>query len=72
MAGGFPPNWRVKKNMFMEEWNGKREVSDKIFEFDSNAVPTFVFGLIVFPVGLYYMARWEFQKRDPRRFKDVC
>ena len=56
----------------MEEWNGKREVSDKIFEFDSNAVPTFVFGLIVFPVGLYYMARWEFQKRDPRRFKDVC
>jgi hypothetical protein len=71
MAGAFPSKYAVKKNIFIEEWNGKREITEKSFEMGYAQVPTFIIYCLVFPYGIYTLTRTEFLKGTDRRYKDV-
>jgi len=40
----------VKKNFHVEEWNGKREITEKTFEFGPDNVPWLIGTCAVFPI----------------------
>ncbi len=71
MAGGFPSNLKVKKNKFVEEWNGKREITERSFEVQQGLLPTIFVTLILIPAGVYYLTRGEFVSSGHRRYKDM-
>lgn len=71
MAGGFPANMAVKKNKYMEEWNGKREITEKTFEIKSNDVGTFLMYAVLIPYGIYTWSRSEFKSGNDRRYQDI-
>ena len=71
MAGGYPADMAVKKNKFMEEWNGKREITEKTFKVGSEELPTFVITVLLIPYGIYTWTRSEFLNGTDRRYKDV-
>ena len=68
---GFPARYAVKKNKFVEEWNGKREITEKSFQLDFNKVPTLVMYLMIVPFGIYSWSRAELKSRGDRRYKDM-
>lgn len=73
MAGGFPARMAVKKNPYVEEWNGQREITEKTFQVGFGEIGTLVTYLIVVPVGIYVWSRSEFINRgDDSRYKDLC
>lgn len=53
----------VKKNVHVEEWNGKREITEKTFEFDSKSVPWLIGTMFVFPAFVWYWTADEMSKR---------
>jgi hypothetical protein len=71
MAGGYPADMAVKKNKFIEEWNGKREITERSFVLDSAGAPILVIFLMVIPYGIYTLARSEFLKKGDRRYKNI-
>jgi hypothetical protein len=71
MAGGFPADMAVKKNKFMEEWNGQREITDLSFQLNFENAPTLIFYLMIVPYGIYTWCRSEFINGTDRRYKDV-
>jgi len=71
MAGGFPANMAVQKNKFVEEWNGKREITERTFEVTFETAPILVFYLMVVPYGIYTWSRSEFLSRGDRRYKEL-
>jgi hypothetical protein len=71
MAGGFPPDMAVKKNKFIEEWNGKREITERSFVMDRAGAPILVFFLMVVPYGIYTWTRSEFINKGDRRYKNI-
>mmetsp|Transcript_49110 Transcript_49110/g.98828 ORF Transcript_49110/g.98828 Transcript_49110/m.98828 type:complete len:87 (-) Transcript_49110:322-582(-) len=48
----------VKKNYFVEEWNGRREITEKTFEYDKETVP-WLLATAGFFVGVYMMSKGE-------------
>lgn len=70
-AGGFPPSMAVKKNKFMEEWNGKREITEKTFTVDFDGAPILVLYLMIIPYGIYTWTRSEFLSGGDRRYKEI-
>lgn len=71
MAGGpFPSGLNVKKNKFVEEWNGRREITEFNFYVTADKVPTILFMCFLFPYGIYAWTRSEFLNRGDRRYKD--
>lgn len=71
MAGAYPADMAVKKNIFLEEWNGKREITNLTFHVSSNEVPTLMLYLMVVPFGIYKWCRSEFVNGTDRRYKDI-
>jgi len=71
MAGG-DPNMAVKKNKFIEEWNGRREITTESFELNFKDVPKFLMWIVIFPYSIYTAARTEFLASGERRYKDIC
>mmetsp|Transcript_22771 Transcript_22771/g.33444 ORF Transcript_22771/g.33444 Transcript_22771/m.33444 type:complete len:97 (+) Transcript_22771:129-419(+) len=71
-GGGFDHKFFVKKNKFVEEWNGRREITEKAFDMTSDKVPTVLLTLIVFPFAIYSATRTELINSGDRRYKDVC
>ena len=71
MAGGFPSKLKVKKNKFVEEWNGKREITEKSFKFDQEKLPTVLVTLVFIPVGIYTLVRREMEVTGDRHYKEV-
>jgi len=71
MAGGYPANMAVKKNKFVEEWNGKREITEKTFSVELDNAPILIFYLMVVPYGIYAWSRGEFISRGDRRYKEM-
>jgi len=71
MAGGFNPTMKVKKNKFMEEWNGKREITERSFAVESDSAPTLIFYVLVIPYGAYTWSRSEFLSKGDRRYKEL-
>jgi hypothetical protein len=61
----------VKKNKFMEEWNGKREITEKTFTVDFDGAPILVLYLMIIPYGIYTWTRSEFLSGGDRRYKEI-
>lgn len=71
MAGGpIPARYKVKKNKYVEEWNGKREITEKSFTVDETMAANLLFYVVVLPYGVYTLTRAEFQSKGDRRYKD--
>lgn len=71
MAGGYPANMAVKKNKFVEEWNGKREITEKSFEVNFENLPILITYVMLVPYGIYTWTRSEFLSVGDRRYKDL-
>jgi len=73
MAGGpYPANLGVKKNKFIEEWNGRREITEKSFNASGKNVPWIIFLGVFFPYGVYAITKDELKKTGGRRYQDTC
>ena len=73
MGGGpFPYGLNVKKNKFVEEWNGRREITEKSFSASADKVATILFYCVVIPYGIYSLGRSELSKTGGRRYKEMC
>jgi hypothetical protein len=71
MAGGpIPAKYKVKKSYFIEEWNGRREITEKSFTARPDKVLSIFFYVFVLPYGVYSLTRSEFQNKGDRRYKD--
>ena len=71
MAGGpIPARYKVKKNKYVEEWNGRREITEKSFTVDPKMAANLLFYVVVLPYGVYTLTRSEFQSKGDRRYKD--
>lgn len=55
----------------MEEWNGKREITEKTFEVGPSNVGMLFLFLGVVPYGIYTWCRSEFLNGTDRRYKDI-
>ena len=72
MGGGpFPYNLNVRKNKFIEEWNGRREITEKSWTASGKNIPWVVFMTIVFPYGTYALFKSELEKTGGPRYKDM-
>lgn len=66
-GGGFTDAMHVKKNKFVEEWNGRREITEKAFTVNKDNLPTLLFFCGAVPYALYALTRKELIiKGDPR------
>jgi len=73
MAGGpYPANLGVKKNKYIEEWNGRREITEKSFRASGKTIPWILFLGVIFPYSVYAVTRSELEKTGGRRYKDMC
>eukprot|EP00585_Thalassiosira_rotula_P015227 CAMPEP_0196164678 /NCGR_PEP_ID=MMETSP0911-20130528/826_1 /TAXON_ID=49265 /ORGANISM="Thalassiosira rotula, Strain GSO102" /LENGTH=98 /DNA_ID=CAMNT_0041429963 /DNA_START=122 /DNA_END=415 /DNA_ORIENTATION=+ len=65
--GPFNDKMHVKPNKFVEEWNGRREITELAFEVNPSNLGALVFCCLVFPYGIYHFTRKELMiKGDPR------
>jgi hypothetical protein len=72
MAGGpYPANLGVKKNKFVEEWNGRREITEKSFRASGKTIPWIISLVVIFPYGVYAITKDELQKTGGRRYQDL-
>ncbi len=73
MGGGpYPYNLGVKKNKFIEEWNGRREITEKAFNASAANVPWIITLCLIVPYGVYTVVRDELSKTGGRRYKEMC
>jgi hypothetical protein len=71
MAGGpIPASYKVKKNKYVEEWNGRREITEKSFNAKPGKVLSIFFYVVVLPYGIYSLTRSEFKNKGDRHYKD--
>lgn len=61
----------VKKNIYMEEWNGKREITEKTFAVNFEDVPVLVIFLMFVPYGIYTWTRSELINSGDRRYQEL-
>ena len=73
MAGGagYSPRMAVKKNKYIEEWNGRREITTQSFELSQKNVGKFLLYIVFIPYGIYTAARTEMIHSGERRYQDV-
>lgn len=65
--GPFTDAMHVKKNKFVEEWNGRREITEQTFEVNPSNLPTILVMCLLIPYGIYSATRAELvRKGDPR------
>jgi len=65
--GPFTDAMHVKKNKFVEEWNGRREITEQTFEVNPSNLPTILVMCVLIPYGIYSATRAELVKKgDPR------
>jgi hypothetical protein len=65
--GPFTDAMHVKKNKFVEEWNGRREITEMAFEVGPGNLPALLIFCVAIPYGIYAATRSEFiRKGDPR------
>lgn len=65
--GPFTDAMHVKKNKYVEEWNGRREITEKAFKVDPNSLPAILLFCVAIPYSLYALTRRELIiKGDPR------
>ena len=65
--GPFTDAMHVKKNKYVEEWNGRREITEKAFEVNPSNLPSIIFCCLLFPYSVYHFTKKELKiKGDPR------
>jgi len=73
MGGGpFPYGLNVKKNKFVEEWNGRREITEKAFKANRKTVPWIICLTMVVPYAFYAVTKDELRKTGGRRYNEMC
>jgi hypothetical protein len=73
MAGGsFPESMNVHKNKFVEEWNGRREITELAFKVTPQNAPSVLFTCVLVPYFFYAQSKAEFQSRGDRHYKESC
>jgi len=71
MAGGsFPYKMNIRKNKFVEEWNGRREITEKAFWVKLDNIGPLLFYCTVVPYFFYTWTRKELRATGGRRFED--
>jgi len=71
MGGGiYPYRMSPKKNKFVEEWNGRREMTEKAFFVTGKKVAPLIFYCTIVPFGFYYYTSMELKTTGGRRFKE--
>lgn len=68
--GPFCESMHVKKNKYVEEWNGRREITEKAFEVNPDTLPAIILCCLVFPFGVYSLTRRELIIKGDPRFKN--
>jgi len=61
----------LKKNKFVEEWNGRREITEKTFKAKKSNFHLFLLWGFAAPYGVYTWARSEAMNKGDRRYADV-
>jgi len=70
-GGGFTDKMHVQKNKFVEEWNGRREITEQAFEINPGNLFQIIMMVMVIPYGIYDATRRElFKKGDRRHLKN--
>lgn len=68
--GPFTDAMHVKKNKFVEEWNGRREITEQAFEVNPKNLPALLVFCVLIPYGIYSATRNELiRKGDPRHMR---
>jgi hypothetical protein len=71
MAGGFDHNMGVHKNKYIEEWTGRREITEQAFSVNSSNIISIILFTVVFPVGVYIGTKEELRYKGGRRYNFV-
>jgi len=61
----------VKKNPFVEEWNGRREITEESAEFNARTVPIMLFTCAIFPYACFKMISNEAKSRPEIRQRGI-
>mmetsp|Transcript_7560 Transcript_7560/g.10841 ORF Transcript_7560/g.10841 Transcript_7560/m.10841 type:complete len:95 (+) Transcript_7560:103-387(+) len=73
MGGGpYPYALNVRKNKFVEEWNGRREITEKSFDADGSTIPWILTLCVAIPYAFYAVSKDELSKTGGRRYKKMC
>eukprot|EP00956_Cyclotella_meneghiniana_P011515 scaffold16169_cov62-Cyclotella_meneghiniana.AAC.6 len=66
--GPYTDAMHVKKNKYVEEWNGRREITEQAFEVGPKNIVSILVCCVGFPYLVYYMTRTELLegRGDPR------
>jgi hypothetical protein len=51
----------------LQEWNGRREITEKTFKYDSFTTPRIFFMAVIFPATMYFIMRDELVSGTCRR-----
>lgn len=61
----------LKKNKFIEEWNGRREITEKTWRAKWSNLHMFALWGIGTPGAIYFWTRSEAMNKGDRRYADV-
>lgn len=50
---------QTQTHITYQEWNGRREITEKTFKFDGNTVPSLLFLALLFPGFIYVVMKDE-------------
>lgn len=67
--GPYTDAMHVKKNKFVEEWNGRREITEQAFEVGPKNIVSILVCCLAIPYGIYTMTRNELMERGDPRYK---
>eukprot|EP00593_Proboscia_inermis_P004793 CAMPEP_0171322208 /NCGR_PEP_ID=MMETSP0816-20121228/114815_1 /TAXON_ID=420281 /ORGANISM="Proboscia inermis, Strain CCAP1064/1" /LENGTH=68 /DNA_ID=CAMNT_0011820625 /DNA_START=675 /DNA_END=881 /DNA_ORIENTATION=- len=58
----------VHKNKYVEEWTGRREITEKAFQVDSSNIKELILMCIIIPVGIFQSVKSELKKTGGRHY----
>lgn len=61
----------LKKNKFVEEWNGRREITEKTWRAKWSNLHMFALYAVGVPGGIYWWTRSEMHNKGDRRYDNV-
>lgn len=67
-GGGLTDKMHVQKNKFVEEWNGRREITEMAFTVNPGNLFAIIVMAVVIPYGIYDMTRTELLSKGDRRY----
>ena len=71
-GGGYDHRYSAHKNKFVEEWNGRREITEMGFNVDGKIAFKIVLGTVLIPYGIYTLVRNEAIQTGDRRYQNIC